>query len=129
MGGLTLRYRVDDRELRDRIGRLEGKARDLRPALRQFGEYMKLETRAPPGWPARLLGSRKQFAKKKRNKDGSLSKGYAKYLDREERYVQNRRVLWRKGHLYRSINYRADFASFSMGSGSIYIKYTIGSCS
>ena len=133
MGGLTLRYRVDDGELRERISGLRGKARDLRPAMRQFGEYMKLETRErfdrgrdPDGrpWkrlkPASLLGSRRQFAKKKRGKDGSLSKGYAKYMAREERYVQNRRVLWRKGHLYRSINYRADFGSFSMASGLEY---------
>ncbi|MFQ5549808.1 MAG: phage virion morphogenesis protein [Gemmatimonadales bacterium] len=125
-----VRYRLDDDEWRDMSAAITKRVSDLRPVLKQAGEYILLQVddrfkheRDPDGRPWKSLkavtlvasfqGGRKRRAFKKR---GGETKGY-------QRFKAGKKILQdagTRGGLRGSITYEAGRTSLAHGTNKIY---------
>jgi len=131
---------IDDREIRDALARLAGKAGDLTPAMRDIGEYLVDSTRrrfgegrAPDGtpWAPNAPSTILRFLHKKSgayDKTGARIGTKKGYYDRKGRLAARgvalvnakRPLVGEARALSTQIHYRAGQASVEVGSSMEY---------
>lgn len=115
--------RIDDLGVKAFLARIANGAHDMRPAMKNIGEYMILRTQErfdketdPEGvkWaPLAALTYAASFHGKKFTKKGATTKGMTNY-------ILMRKILTKSSHLRMSITYRADDHSVTIGTNKVY---------
>ncbi len=136
MAGAVIDVKMDSRAVQKAFDKLAARVGDLRPAMKDIGEYLLKRTaehfereQDPDGkdwapWSDVTLMS--QYGRKTRKKDGTLTKGKKTHTKKGyvtagfERYAMKRKILTLKGHLRKSISYKASRDSLVVGSNEKY---------
>jgi phage virion morphogenesis protein len=125
MAGIAMKTTIDDRQVRELMRKLQVRARDLDPALKDIGEYMLIETEArfagehdPEGRPWTPLKVRTLYGSsrgKKYTKKGRLTKRFSNY-------VAKRKILTDSHNLRSRIVYQLGRGSVAIGTNVIYAR-------
>lgn len=128
MSGISIDIKIDDREVQDFLSRRQAKARNMRPAFKNIGEYMLRRTEErfegehdPEGkpWephsPVTLGLSWRLKGKKTRTKRGKETKAFG-------RYKEKRKILTDTHNLRNRIVYKAGRNKVAVGTSVIYAR-------
>lgn len=123
MAGFSIDMRIDDLGVKAFMARIAKGAHDMEPAMKNIGEYMINRTqerfdeeKSPEGikWaPLAALTYAASFHHKKFTKRGALTKGITNY-------IMMRKILTRSGQLRKSITYKTNDHSVTIGTNKVY---------
>lgn len=135
MAGASMHVNINEKDLAMKLSRFMAGARDMRPAMKDIGEYMMgvtderfareedpsgrpwqphspLTLMIAYGWTRRRKDG-SSLRRKTHTKKGGLTAGF-------ERYAMNRKILTLSARLRKSIHYQAAKDSVVIGTDAVY---------
>jgi len=135
MAGASMHVQINEKDLETKLSRIMARARDMRPAMKDIGEYMlgvtderfsaEEDPSGRPWQPHSPLTLMIAYGWTRRKKDGSTSRRKL-YTQKGgltsgfERYAMNRKILTLSSRLRKSIHYQATEDSVVIGTDAVY---------
>lgn len=114
--GIQIDVKIDDKEIKNLLSKMQVKAKNLRPAFKCIGEYMLIERetlfkeqRDPEGKPWKPLKIRTLYGSYRGKKYTKKKKLRKKFLN----FLARRKILTKDHHLRRTV--------YKVGSGMVLI--------